>query len=136
MVHPIFFVGTAATWAVKHVNGWVLYYTAKTYGFPRLYRRLCEINKRIITDPSRRQDIQNTIKLAMRLPSQSYSVLRTSKMYDYLDKVQQDLKRTRSGSFLAAFLNTITTRTNVVKVLKELEEAAVKDIERHKKRVE
>ncbi len=41
----------------------------QTYGFPRLYRRLIEYNRRCIADRSRRRAIQDKVKYFFRIPN-------------------------------------------------------------------
>ena len=41
----------------------------QTYGYPRLYRRLLEYNRRNITDRSRRRAIQDNVKYFFRIPN-------------------------------------------------------------------
>lgn len=42
---------------------------SQTYGFPRLYRRLIEYNRRNIADRSRRRAIQDRVKYFFRIPN-------------------------------------------------------------------
>lgn len=44
-------------------------FALQTYGYPRLYRRLLEYNRRNITDRSRRRAIQDNVKYFFRIPN-------------------------------------------------------------------
>ena len=52
----------------------VVFTVAKTYGFPRLYRRMVEVNRKLISNPGRQKSIQEAMKYSFRFPK---------KMVDY-----------------------------------------------------
>ena len=54
-----------------------LYVAAKQYGWPRVYRRLLEANKKLMTS-QQQHTVRTTIKLAMRLPTQAADLLEKS----------------------------------------------------------
>ena len=47
----------------------LILYALQTYGYPRLYRRLLEYNRRNIIDRSRRRAIQDNVKFFFRIPN-------------------------------------------------------------------
>eukprot|EP00871_Galdieria_phlegrea_P005137 jgi/Galph1/5624/GphlegSOOS_G4300.1 len=45
-----------------------VFVVAKTYGFPRLYRRLMECNRKFIKNPDTRKVVRNNVQYFFRLP--------------------------------------------------------------------
>jgi hypothetical protein len=53
-----------------------LYACPQYYGVPRLYRRAMELNRLVISNPVRRQQVRNATQLAFRLPGQMLDRIR------------------------------------------------------------
>lgn len=87
MPHPWLVVG--AVIAVKKAVGTGLYLAARRYGFPRLYRRVLEQNRRI-TRTDLQPGVRTAVAAAFRAPSQVADVL--AERTKEVDKLLEDLQ--------------------------------------------
>ncbi|GAQ82989.1 putative Pentatricopeptide repeat domain containing protein [Klebsormidium nitens] len=73
---PVPFIAKfAAFWVAKKAT---VYLAARLYGFPKIYRRLSEVNKRVLfpNDPAKQQKVSDLLQSTFRLPNkiaQQYS---------------------------------------------------------------
>jgi len=119
MPNPLLLLPFLKAVAVKKVGAFGLYHASKSYGFPRVYRRLLEAN-RLYTPPERRSQVQKSLAQLFRAPSKAYTVVKHSHLYD-LAKSSAANGIPNAPPFLMGILKVIAEKNTWIKILKELE---------------
>ena len=85
MVFPPALIGAMF---VKKLTSYAVYQTASNYGWPRVYKRILELNK--VHTPLHHQDaVRYAVRGAIESPLQIYNVITDSKVVDFAKNVVQ-----------------------------------------------
>ena len=113
----IHFLPLLGLWGVKHISAWALYNACKNYGWARVYRRLLEQN-RILISPTTRQSTQQAIRLAIQAPPQFATQVATHAqvLQPFLEGLAQRAQPA-VPSFLVAAAKFVVNSQKPVKVI-------------------
>jgi hypothetical protein len=116
--------GLAKLLLLKKVGFWGGLQAAKAYGWPKIARKLIQFNK-LHTPLEAQPRVQAGIIRAIRTPAEAYSVLQDSDVYRFVDKVASD-GASHVPAWVQSLANSVASKTNVYKALKELEAEATR----------
>lgn len=97
MVHPFLILGALL------VKKAAIFTAAEMYGYPRIYRRCLEGIKYLNVPKSQRSNIQSTIKLAIRYPSQAYKIFSNTDTRNFI----QDYSNLINSPSTPTFVNKV-----------------------------
>jgi hypothetical protein len=81
MVHPVLLF--AGLFVAKKAVAVSLYMAGKRYGWPRVYRRVLEYNKKLTPLPQQ-AGVVNAVKKAFHFPTQALQVIQSQEAYQFL----------------------------------------------------
>mmetsp|Transcript_1700 Transcript_1700/g.5492 ORF Transcript_1700/g.5492 Transcript_1700/m.5492 type:complete len:116 (-) Transcript_1700:113-460(-) len=94
----------------------LLLQTLRSYGWARVYRGICRVNRRI-TAPEHQQSVRSTFKAAIRSPTRAVTLLENNvHALSVLEKAEQ--RAAKSGSLPLVFAASILRSTKSYKWLK------------------
>jgi hypothetical protein len=117
MVHPLLWPFAAAGGILFKKA--TMYALAANYGFPRLYRRLLEQNRKL-TPKDQQWIVREGLRRALRTPTEAYNVVRDSRVYSFFQKVVQQ-QSSKLNPVVRTVAETILGSTKIGKNLKELD---------------
>ena len=119
---------------VKKLTSYAMYQAASNYGWPRVYKRVLELN-RIHTPLQHQETVRFAVRGAIESPLKIYNVITDSKVVDFAKNVAQsneiinDEKFKTSAqppSFLMGLASIVAKSNTPMKFLSALEEEAKK----------
>jgi len=114
-------------WGIKHLSTWTIYNACKTYGWPKVYRRLLEQNR--IINSSRNKQLQmatkNTIRLAIEAPPKFAAQLsqHAETILPFLQKIVEQAEP-NMPRFLVAIARYIINSQKPIKIMQDFIGAA------------
>jgi hypothetical protein len=105
MVHPALFIGL---FAAKKAIAVTLYYSLKSYGFPRAYRRLLEANKRL-TPAQSRASVARALRVGFDAPARVAELVASSDAATFAGRLAEELRGKGVLGKAEAYVGTLLT---------------------------
>ncbi|CAB9504696.1 expressed unknown protein [Seminavis robusta] len=115
-------------WGAKHLSAWTLYNAGRNYGWPRVYRRLLEHNRRFNgANPALQKQTQQLIRLGLEAPVQFAAQIAAQAqiIMPFLNKLVERATP-NVPSFLVAMAKYIVNSQKPVKIMQDLASSAAK----------